>query len=89
MSNPGEATITKDALIERKRSQNAPTVKGPVLRPAKGVQHTKNKDLDNMWWTIKNHILPFYTKTRLHLRPSIRHLHFQPNNLLQTWPFNL
>ena len=35
------AIITKDALIERKSSQNAPTVKGHMLLPTKGVQRTK------------------------------------------------
>ena len=64
-----------------KSSQNVPTVKGHMLLPTKGVQRTKNKHLDNMWWTIKNHMLPFYAKTRLSLSPRIRHSHFQPNNL--------
>ena len=77
----GRATITKDALTERKSSQNAPTVKGHMLLLTKGVQHTKNKHLDNMWWTIKSHMLPFYAKTRLPLSPRIRHSHFQPNSL--------
>ena len=70
------ATITKDALTERKSSQNAPTVKGHMLLFTKGVQHTKNKHLDNMWWTIKSHMLPSYAKTRLPLSPRIRHSHF-------------
>ena len=58
----GRATITKDALTERKISQNEPTVKGHMLLLTKGVQRTKNKHLCNMWWTIKSHMLPFYTK---------------------------
>ena len=37
----GRATITKDALTERKSSQNAPTVKGHMLLLTKGVQRTK------------------------------------------------
>ena len=77
----GRATITKDALTERKSNQNAPTVKGYMLLLTKGVQRTKNKHLDNMWWTIKSHMLPFYIKTRLPLSPRIRHSHFQPNSL--------
>ena len=44
----GRATITKDALTERKSSQNAPTAKGHMLLLTKGVQRTKNKHvLDN------------------------------------------
>ena len=77
----GRATITKDALTERKSSQNAPTVKGHMLLLTKGVQRTKNKHLDNMWWTIKSHMLPFYAKTWLSLSPRIRHSHFQPNSM--------
>ena len=38
----GRATITKDALTDRKSSQNAPTVKGHMLLLTKGVQRTKN-----------------------------------------------
>ena len=72
----GRATIIKDALTERNRSQNTPTVKGHMLLPTKGVQRTKNKHLDNMWRTIKNHMLPFYAKTRLSLSPRIRQSHF-------------
>ena len=77
----GRAIITKDAPIEGKSSHNAPTIKSHMLLPTEGVQRTKNKHLDNMRWTIKNRILPFYTKTRLPLSPKIRHSHFQPNNL--------
>ena len=66
----GRATITKDALIERKSSQNAPTVKCHMLLPTKGVQHTKTKHLDNMWWIIKTHMQPFYAKTRLPSAPG-------------------
>ena len=40
-----------------------------MLLLTKGVQRTKNKHLDNMWWTIKSHMLPFYAKTRLPLSP--------------------
>ena len=58
----GGATVTKDALIERKSSQNVPAVKDHMLLPTKSVQHIKNKHLGNMWWTIKNHMLPFYAK---------------------------
>ena len=36
-----------------------------MLLPTKGVQRAKNKHLDNIWWTIKNHMLPFYTRTWL------------------------
>ena len=77
----GEATITKDALTERKSSQNAPTVKDHMLLLTKSVQRTKIKHIDNMWWTIKSHMLPFYAKTWLPLSPRIRHSHFQPNSL--------
>ena len=42
-----------------------------MLLLTKGVQRTKNKHLDNMWWTIKSHMLPFYAKTRLPLSPRI------------------
>ena len=39
----GRATITKDALTERKSSQNALTVKGHMLLLTKGVQRTKKQ----------------------------------------------
>ena len=77
----GESHHQKDALTGRKSSQNAPTVKGHMLLLTKGVQRTKNKHLDNMWSTIKSHMLPFYAKTRLPLSPRIKHSHFQPNSL--------
>ena len=77
----GESHHYKGCPDREKNSQNAPTVKGHIVLPTKRVQCTKNKHLDNMWWTIKNHMLPFYAKTRLPLSPSIRHSHFQSNNL--------
>ena len=48
----GKSHHQKDALTERKSSQNAPTVKGYMLLLTKGLQRTKNKHLDNMLWTI-------------------------------------
>ena len=54
--------------------------KGPHVASYIGAQHTKNKHSDNMWWTIKNDMLTFYSKTRLPLSPRIRHSHFQLNN---------
>ena len=52
----GRAIIIKDAQIKRKNSQNAPVVKGHMLHPTKGVQHTKGRHSDIMWWTAKNHM---------------------------------
>ena len=40
--------MAKDALTERKSSQNAPTIKRHILLPIKVVQRTKNKHLDNV-----------------------------------------
>ena len=40
-----------------------------MLLPTKGVQHTKNKHLDNLWWTTKKYMLPFYAKTPLPPQP--------------------
>ena len=77
----GESHHHKGCPNREKSSQNAPTVKGHILLPTKGVQRTKNKHLGNMWWTIKSHMLPFYTKTRLPLSPRIRHSHFQLKSL--------
>ena len=77
----GESHYRKGCPNKEKSSQNAQTVNCHMLRPAKGVQHTKNKHLDNMWWTIKNYMLPFYVKTLLSLSPIVRHSHCQPNNL--------
>ena len=37
------AIIIKDAQIKRKSNQNVPVVKGHMLHPAKGVQHTKKQ----------------------------------------------
>ena len=39
----GGATITKDALIERKSSQNVPAVKDHMLLPTKSVQRIKRQ----------------------------------------------
>ena len=77
------ATITKDALTERKSGQNVPTVKGHMLLLTKGVQRTRNKHLDNMWWTIKSHMLPFYAKTQLPLSPRIKTFTFSAEQLVR------
>ena len=36
-----------------------------MLHPTKGVQHARNRHLDNMWWSVKNRMPQFYHKTRL------------------------
>ena len=77
----GRATIIKDAKTKRKSSQNAPTVKDHMLHPTKGVQHTKIRHLDNMWWTVKSHMPQLYAKTRLNHNLRIRHSPFRLNNL--------
>ena len=41
-----------------------------MLHPTKGIQHTKNRHLDNMRCTIKNHMPQFYAKTRLPYNPK-------------------
>ena len=33
-----------------------------MLHPTKSVQHTKNRHLDNMWWSVENHMPQFYSK---------------------------
>ena len=48
--------------LNKESSQNAPVVKGQMLHPTKGVQHTKNRHLDNMWWTAKIHMPQFFAK---------------------------
>ena len=77
----GRATIIKDAQMKRKNRQNVPIVKGHMLHPAKGVQHTKNRQLDSIWWTVKNHMPQFYAKTQLPHNPRIKLSQFRPNNL--------
>ena len=81
VSSVGRAIIIKDVQIKRRNSQNAPVVKGHMLHLTKGVQHTKNRHLDNMWLTAKNHMPQFYAKTWLPHNPRIRHSYFRPNSL--------
>ena len=47
---------------KEKNGQNAPIVKDHMLHSTKGAQHTKNRHLDNMWWTVENHMPQFYAK---------------------------
>ena len=54
----GRTTIIKDAQTNGKRSQKAPIVKDHILYATKGVKHTKNIHLDNIWCTVKNHMPP-------------------------------
>ena len=53
VSSVEKATHIKDARIEKKSNLNVLTVKDHVLQITKGVQPTKNRCSDNMWWTIK------------------------------------
>ena len=55
----GESHHHKGCQNNEKSSQNAPIVKDHMLHPTKGVQHTKNRHLDNMWWIAKNHMPQF------------------------------
>ena len=64
----GESHHHKGCPNREKKQQK--TVKGHMLLLTKGVQRTKNKHLDNMWSTIKSHMLPFYAKTRLPSAPG-------------------
>ena len=77
----GRVIITKNALIQRKSSQNAPTVKGHILLPTKGVQRTKKQ-------AFKQHVLDNQKSYAVILRlkaappqPLDKHSHSQPNNL--------
>ena len=67
--------------IEKKQTKWA-TCKEPRVASYEGCPAYKNKHLDNMWWTMKNHMLPSYAKTRLPLSRRIRHLHSQPKKNL-------
>ena len=71
----------KGCPSREKKQPKCASCKGPHVASYKGCPAYKNKPLDNMWWTIKSHMLPFYAKTRLPLSPRIRHSHFQPNSL--------
>ena len=53
VSSVEKATRIKDARIEKKSNLNEPTVKDHMLQITKGVQPTKNRCSDNIWWTIK------------------------------------
>ena len=57
-----------------------PVVKDHMFHPTKCVQHAKNRHLDNMWLTAKNHMPQFYAKTRFPHNPKIRHSHFRQSN---------
>ena len=78
----GESHHHKGCPNREKKQPKCANCKGPHVASYKGCPaYKKNKHLDNMWWTIKSHMLPFYAKTLLLLSPRIRHLHFQPNSL--------
>ena len=53
VSSVEKATHIKDARIEKKNNLNVPTVKDHMLQITKGVQPTKNRCSDNIWWTTK------------------------------------
>ena len=77
----GESHHNKGCPNKENSSQNVSIAKGYILHPTKGVQRTKNRHLDNMWWTVKKHLPQFYAKTWLPHNPKIRHSHFRPNKL--------
>ena len=77
----GESHHHKGCPNREKKQPKCANCKGPHVASYKGCPAYKNKHLDNMWWTIKSHMLPFYAKARLPLSPRIRHSHFQPNSL--------
>ena len=53
VSSVEKATHIKDAQIEKKSNPNVLIVKDHMLPITKGVQPTKNRCSDNMWWTTK------------------------------------
>ena len=59
VSSVEKDTHIKDARTERKSNQNVQTVKDHMLPIIKGVQPTKNRCSDNMWWTTKKAMLQF------------------------------
>ena len=59
VSSVEKATHIKDARIEKKSNLNVLTVKDHMWQSTKGVQPTKNRCSDNMWWTIKKAMPPF------------------------------
>ena len=67
----GESHHHKGCPNKEKSSHNAPILKDHMLHPTKGVQHTKNRNLENMWWPVKNHMPQFYAKTHLPRNPRI------------------
>ena len=77
----GESHHHKGCPNREKKQPKCANCKWPHAASYKGCPAYKNKHLDNMWWTIKSHMLPFYAKTWLPLSPRIRHSHFQPNSL--------
>ena len=77
----GEGHHHKGYPNREKKQPKCANCKGPHVASYKGCTAYKKKHLDNMWWTIKSHMLPFYAKTRHPLSPIIRHSHFQPNSL--------
>ena len=54
-----------------------------MLHPTKDVQHTKNRQLDNMWWTAKIHMPHFYAKTRLPPQPQDKTFTFLAEQLVE------
>ena len=78
----GEGHSHKDARTERKSNQNVQTVKDYMLPIIKGVQPTKNRCSDNMWWTTKKAMLQFWNKIRLRLHiPGVTHFLLRPTSL--------
>ena len=77
------AIIIKDAQIKRTYSQNAPTVKDHMLHPTKGVQHTKNRHLGNMWWTAKNRYASILRQNSSPLKPQDKALTFSAEQLIK------
>ena len=59
VSSVEKDTHIKDARTERKSNQNVQTVKDHMLPIIKGVQPTKNRCSDNIWWTTKKAMLQF------------------------------
>ena len=75
----------KDAQIEKKGNQNAPTVRSHMLHLIKGVQNTKHRHSGNMWSITKKHIPQLSAKTLSHSpRPQMRHLLSRPNSSLNS-----
>ena len=68
---------------KEKNSPNAPIVKAHTLHPTKGVQHTKNRHLGNMWWTVKNRITSILRQTSAPPQPQDKAFTFSEKQLIK------